>query len=134
MNEAFRVFSERPIERELTGGVDGLDLAVMDLVRGHQPDPGVVVVLIVPIEECAAEASGVLDAAEPFRETLLIFQRFEVAFGEWIVVRRVRPIMRAGDAQIRQQERSGFRLHRPASIGVQRELTGRHVVLLDSIL
>ncbi len=49
----------------------------MSLIRGHQADPGRVMVLIVLIEEAAAEASGVLDATEAFREPRLIFQRLE---------------------------------------------------------
>jgi hypothetical protein len=36
-----------------------------------------VMVLIIPVDEMPAEASGVLDAAEAFRETRLIFQGFE---------------------------------------------------------
>ena len=55
---------ERVIEGVLAGGMNGIDLAVVHLVRGHQADPDVAVVLVVPIEERAAEASGVLDAAE----------------------------------------------------------------------
>jgi hypothetical protein len=54
----------------------------MHLVRGHQADPGVVVVLVVPIEEFPAKASGVLDAAEAFGKARLVFQRLEVAFGK----------------------------------------------------
>jgi hypothetical protein len=36
----------------------------MHLVWRHEADTGVVMVLVVRIEEAAAEASGVLDAAE----------------------------------------------------------------------
>ena len=36
-----------------------------------------VMVLIIPIEELPAEASGVLDAAEAWREARLILQGFE---------------------------------------------------------
>ena len=114
--------------------MNGFNLAVMHLIRGHEADPGVVMVLVVPLEERAAETSGILDAAEAFGEARLVFQRLEVALGERIVIRRVRTIMRAGDAKIRQQERGGFRFHRPAAIGVQRKLAGRHVVFLDRIV
>ena len=58
-------------------GVNGVDLAVMHLVRGHQADARMMMILVVPVEEGTAEASGVLDAAEAFRETRLIFQGFE---------------------------------------------------------
>ena len=134
LDETFRIFLERPVKGGLTGGVNGVDLAVMHLVRGHQPDPGVVVVLVVPIEECPAEASGILDAAEAFWKARLVFQCFEVAFRERIVIRRMRPVMRPGDAQVRQQKGGGFCFHRPAAIGMKRELAGRHVVLFDGVL
>ena len=85
-DEALRVSPERLIEDELAGGVNGVDLAIVHLVRGHEADPGMVMVLVVPIEEAAAETPGVLDATEAFREPRLIFQRLEVALGERIIV------------------------------------------------
>ena len=88
-----------------------------------------VVVLVVPIEEAAAEASGVLDAAEALGELRLVLEGLEVAFGERVVVGDMRPVVRAGDAEIGEQQGGGFGLHRAAAIGVQGELTGRHVVL-----
>src|SRR3954470_15323912 len=48
----------------LTGGMDGLGLAVMHLVGGHQSNADVMVTLIVPSEEAAAECPGILNAAE----------------------------------------------------------------------
>jgi len=81
-DEALRVFTERMIEGELARGVNGIDLAIVHLIRGHQADPGMVMVLIVPVEECAIENSGVLDAAEEFGKARLILQGLEVAFGE----------------------------------------------------
>jgi len=71
------VFTERLIEGDLAGRVDGIDLAIMHLVRRHQADPGMVMVLVVPVEEPTAKASGVLDAAEAFWEAWLVFQRLE---------------------------------------------------------
>jgi hypothetical protein len=70
------------IECRQASGVNGVGPAVMHLVRGHQPDPGVVTLPIVPAEEGAAEAPGVLDAAEAFPEARRMSQRLEVAFGE----------------------------------------------------
>ena len=66
--------------------MDGIDLAVVHLVGRHQADAGMVVLLVVPIEEAAAEASGVLDAAEALGEPRLILQGLEVAFGERVVI------------------------------------------------
>ena len=101
-DEASRILPEGLVKGELAGGVNGVDLTVMNLVRGHEADPGMVMVLVVPVEEFPAEASGILNAAEAFGKARLIFQRFEVAFGKRIVVGRVRPVMRPGDAQVRQ--------------------------------
>ena len=86
LDEALGVCTERLIERELARGVNGVDLAVMHLVRGHQTDPAMVMLLVVPVEEGSAEASGVLDTAEAFGKARLILQRLEVAFGEGVVV------------------------------------------------
>jgi hypothetical protein len=123
-DEALRVFSERMIEGELAGGVNGIDLAMVHLIRGHQTDPGMVMVLVVPIEEAATETSCVLDAAEAFRKAWLILQGLEVAFGERVIVGRVRTVMRTGYTEIGEQKSRGFRLHRTAAIGMERELTG----------
>jgi hypothetical protein len=41
-----------------------VSLAVVDLVRGHEADPDMVVVLVVPGEEVTAEVLCVRDAAE----------------------------------------------------------------------
>ena len=92
------------IEGELAGGVNGIDLAIVHLIRGHQADPGMVMFLIVPDEECATETSCVLDAAEAFGKARLILQGLEVAFGERVVVGRMRTIMRAGDAKVGEQQ------------------------------
>ena len=59
--------------------------------------------LIVPIEEAAAERLGVLDTAEALRELRLVFHGFEVAFRERIVVGGVRPAVGFGDAEIGEQ-------------------------------
>jgi hypothetical protein len=77
VDEALRVFAERVIEDLLAGGVNGIDLAVMHLVRGHETDPGMVMVPVVPVEELTAETPGVLDAAKALREPRLIFQGLE---------------------------------------------------------
>ena len=86
---------ERVIEGVLSCGVNGVGLSIMDLVWGHQADPGVMMVLVVPVEEAAAEAFGILDAAEALGEPRLILQGLEVAFGERVVVRGMRSIVRA---------------------------------------
>ena len=44
--------------------MDCVGLTVMHLIGRHQADAGMVMLLIVPIEEAAAERLGILDAAE----------------------------------------------------------------------
>src|SRR5271157_5661399 len=111
LDESLGIFTECLIKRDLAGHMNGVDLAIMHLVGGHQTDPGMVMVLVVPVEELAAEASGVLDTAEASWEARLILQGLEVAFRERVVVGRVRAVMRPGDAEVSEQERGGFRLH-----------------------
>jgi len=125
---------ERLIECRLPRGVNCIGLAVMYLVRGHQTDAAMVVVPVVPIEEAAAETSGVLDAAEALGELRLVLECLEVTFREWVVVGDVRPVVRAGNAEIGEQQRGGLGLHRSAAIGMQGELAGRDVVLGDGVV
>ncbi len=87
-----------------------------------------VMIPIIPIEEAAAERLRVFDAAEPLRKLRLVFQGFEMAFRERIVVRRVGGAMRFGDAEIGQQQGCSFGLHRAAAISMQGELAWRDIV------
>ncbi len=75
----------------LAGVVDGLGLAVVDLVWLHEADADVMMVLIAPGEETSADGLCVLDAAEVLGELGLIFEGLEVAFGGGIVVGDVGP-------------------------------------------
>jgi len=52
------------VESFLAGCVDLVGLTVVDLVRRHQADASMVVVLIIPIEEATAEGLRILDAAD----------------------------------------------------------------------
>jgi hypothetical protein len=44
--------------------VDCVGLTVMHLIGRHQADAGMMMLLIIPIEEVAAERLGILNAAE----------------------------------------------------------------------
>ena len=59
---------ESAVEGFLAGCVDLVGLTVVDLVWRHQADATMVVILIIPIEEAAAEGLRILDAAEPLRK------------------------------------------------------------------
>src|ERR1039458_10320704 len=123
-DEAFGVSVEGAIEGVLACGVDGVGLTVMHLIGRHQADACMVMLLIVPIEEAAAERLGILDAAEALWELRLVFHRFEVAFRERIVVGSVRPAVGFGDAEIGEQERRGLGSHGSAAVGMQGQLAG----------
>ena len=70
-DEALWIGIEATVEGVLSGGMDGIGLAVMDLVRGHQPETNMVMLLTVPGEELAAELACILNAAEAFWEPWL---------------------------------------------------------------
>ena len=118
-DEAFRGSVEGAIEGVLASGVNCVGLTVMYLIRRHQADAGMVMLLIVPVEESSAERLGILDAAEALWELWLVFHGFEVAFRERIVVGRVGPAVGFGDAEIGEQERRGLGSHGTATVGMQ---------------
>ena len=72
-DEAFWVRLKGRVESFLAGCVDLVGLTVVDLVWRHQADASMVVILIIPIEEAAAEGLRIFDAAEPLRKLGLIF-------------------------------------------------------------
>jgi hypothetical protein len=72
-HEAFWIGLEGAVEGFLAGCVDLVGLTVVDLVRRHQADASMVMILIIPIEEATAERLCILDAAEPLRKLRLIF-------------------------------------------------------------
>lgn len=80
VDEAVWISVEGLVEDFLTGGMYFVCLPIMDLIRRHEADAEMMVVLVIPIEEGAAEGFGVLDAAEPFGELGLILEGLEAAF------------------------------------------------------
>ena len=66
--------------------MDRPGLAVMHLVRGHQADADVMVLLVIPGEEAAAEGPGILDATEALGKLRLVFQGLEMRLRERVVV------------------------------------------------
>jgi hypothetical protein len=132
-DEAFGVSAEGAVEGDLTGGVDLIGLTVVHLVGRHQADTGMMMVLIVPSEEAAAERFG-MDATEVPRKLRLVFHGFEVAFRERIVVGGVRSAVRVGDTEIDEQQRGGLGAHRTAAIGLQSKLAFRGRMFIGCVL
>ena len=60
------------------GGVEPLGVAVVDGGWGHQPDPGMAVGVVVPVDERAAVSAGVLDRVKPGGELGPVLQGLEV--------------------------------------------------------
>ena len=86
-------------------GVDLLGVAVVDGRGGHQADAGVAVIVVVPVEELAAERSGVLDRVEPGGEPGPVLQRLELRFGVRVVGRGVGRVCVLVHAEVGEQER-----------------------------
>ena len=86
-------------------------------------------VFIIPGEETAAEGACPVDGLEPFGEFRLIFQRLEVGFREWVVIRGVWTAVGFDHAEIGQHQGRRLRLHWCTTVGVQGKLVGRHGML-----
>ena len=75
-------------------------LTVVDHGGRHQAKAGVVVLVVIPLEEGLAEAASVSDRTDAIRETRPIFQSAELAFRIRIVVRDMRSAVGFDDAQV----------------------------------
>lgn len=64
-----------------------------------QADPGVPMLLVVPGEELGAPRPGVLEGSETLGKVVPVFQGLVLALAVRVVVRRLRPRMRLGDAE-----------------------------------
>jgi len=82
VDDALWVIAACPIEGFLSRSVNGISLAVMDLVWRHEADACVVVFVVIPVEELSAEGLGIRAAAKAAWKALLVRQGLEVAFGE----------------------------------------------------
>lgn len=133
-DETFGVSAEGTVERDLAGSMDLVGLTEVHLVGRHQAYSGMVMDLIVPVEEAAAERLGVLDAAETLRKLRLVFHGFEVALRERIIVGGVQPTVRRGDAEICEQQRGSLGSHRATTVGMQGELTDGYRMFGDGVL
>jgi len=81
------------------------------------------VIVVVPAEELAAEAAGVLDGVEPLGKDRPVLQRLELRLAVGVVVRGLRSRMRLRDVQVGEHFGDGLALHRRSPVGVQVEST-----------
>ena len=98
-----------------TGAVpDGEDrggAAVVDVGRREIAEAAVMVQVVVPREQIAADAARVFERAEPVRKLGAVLQGPELRFRERIVVAHARPRMTGVDAQVREEQRDELAPH-----------------------
>lgn len=79
MDEALGVRPVGGVEHPLAGRLGLLGATEVDGREGHQGDPGVAVLVVVPAEEGAAEGARVLDRLEPGGEAGPVLEGVELA-------------------------------------------------------
>src|SRR5512139_1435085 len=104
---------------------DVLSLAVVNDLRGHQTNAGVVMLGVVPGEKGAAKPSGVFSTTEPLGELRPVLQGLELGLRIGIVVRDMRATVGLDHSQIQEQLSHRFRFHRTSPIGMDGQLS-RH--------
>ena len=122
------------VEDDGAGGVELLRVAVVDGGWGHQPDAGVAVGVVVPVDERPAVSTGVVDVVEPGGELGPVLQGLEVRLRVGVVARGVRAAVCFRDTEVGQQERHWLGALRRAAIGVQRQDLRRDLLLLGGLL
>ena len=105
----------------------------MDAFRGHHPDAGMAMLLVVPGEEGSAVGACVSERAKARREAGLVLQGLELRLGIRVVIRNVRAAVRFGDAQIAQQRSHRLGAHAAAAVGMQGQCAGRDGFLCGAV-
>jgi len=88
-----------------------------------------VMLVVLPMKELAAEVQALLVAGESVGELRLVLQRLELAFRKRVVVGDVRPTVGLGNPQRGQELGHGLRTHRRPAIAVDRQLVTCHPFL-----
>ena len=82
------------VERGLALGQDLRRLTEVHAGRSEQLEPAVEMLVVVPREELPAEVAGVVVGVEAVGEVGMVFEGFELAFRERVVVGDVRSAVR----------------------------------------
>ena len=69
---------EGPLKHRLTPGQKHLGQSVMDAVRGQEPQPGVMMLMVIPSKELPTESARVLQRTESLGKGRPILERLEV--------------------------------------------------------
>ena len=112
MDEAFGVCAVSGIEDDAPMLDDLVGETVVDNMRGEKADSRVAVFEVVPRKEGPAVIPSDFDGVELAREIRAIFERFELAFGERVVVGGIGSAVGLGDAEVGEEKGNGLRSHR----------------------
>ena len=80
----------------------------MDIFGGEETYPRMIVLGVVPGEECLAKGPGVLDRAEPLGELGSVLHGLELRFGIGIVITDRGSRMTLGDPKIGHEQGNGL--------------------------
>lgn len=86
VHEAFGVRHVRGGQHDFTMRAHGRGLAEVHDRRRQEPEPAVMMVVVVPAKERLAERAAIGDRSEAVRKRRTVFERPELGFRKWIVV------------------------------------------------
>jgi hypothetical protein len=99
-DKSFRMLASRVIEYPLAFGRPSRCQAGMNVGRGQQCDPGVMVLVVVPGNELRAEISAVFQTLKVGRVLRPVLERLKERFDVGVVVGRARPRMGWSDPEV----------------------------------
>lgn len=88
----------------------------------HNGDPGMVMLMVISAEDCAAVATGNFEASRAGRKVRPALQILEVRLGEWVVIAGIGPAVGLGNAQVGEQLGQELGSHRGTPVGRDVEL------------
>ena len=115
--------------RAVTGRQDRCGAAVVDVGGRQIAQAAVMVRVVVPSKQVAADATRVFERAEPVRKLRPVLHGPELRFGERIVVAYAGPRMTGGDTQVREEQRDECAAHGRTAVRVNGELVRRDALL-----
>ncbi len=89
---------------------------------GHQADPRVATVVVVPAKELATELARLLDRQEASGKAGPVLERLEGRVGVGVIGEGVGPVAGLGHAEVGEEERDRFDGHGPTAVGVDGQL------------
>ena len=108
--------------------------AVMHVGRREIAQAAVVVRVVVPREQIAADAARVFECAEPLRKLRPILEGAKLRLGERIVIAHAWSRVAGRDAEVGEQQRDELAAHGRAAVGVNRELLRLDALLRAGLL